>query len=66
MDLSGVLLWIWTASVLIGILVGVPILWQRYYLPLIPVCAALSAIAIGTIIGKVRKELDRIYRIKQD
>jgi hypothetical protein len=38
---------VWFLSVLGGILVGVPILWQRYYFPLIPVCVALSAAAIA-------------------
>jgi hypothetical protein len=39
----------WGASVLGGILIGVPILWQRYYLPLIPVCCLFAALALGEI-----------------
>ncbi|MGB7538100.1 MAG: hypothetical protein WBM17_06145, partial [Anaerolineales bacterium] len=50
-----ILLLIWTASLLIGILAGIPILWQRYYLPLIPAGTALSAVAIGSIWTRIRK-----------
>ncbi len=46
---------IWFLSVFGGIVVGVPILWQRYYLPLIPVCAALSAVAIAAIAKDVTR-----------
>jgi 4-amino-4-deoxy-L-arabinose transferase-like glycosyltransferase len=61
------LLGVWFLSVLVGILAGVPILWQRYYLPLIPVCAALSAVAVAAIIDKWtqlarRKESDHLER----
>jgi 4-amino-4-deoxy-L-arabinose transferase-like glycosyltransferase len=48
-DAPSILVLIWTACVLIGILVGVPILWQRYYLPLIPVSAALAAVAVSAM-----------------
>ncbi len=54
-DSTWILLWIWAGSVLIGILAGIPILWQRYYLPLVPVCAALSAGAVGAIITKIKR-----------
>ncbi len=54
-DFGWIILWIWLASVLAGILAGIPILWQRYYLPLIPVCVAFSAGAIGAIWRKIRK-----------
>jgi 4-amino-4-deoxy-L-arabinose transferase-like glycosyltransferase len=47
---------IWAGSVLGGILVGVPILWQRYYLPLIPICAVLGAIAISTMVKGNRQD----------
>jgi 4-amino-4-deoxy-L-arabinose transferase-like glycosyltransferase len=53
---------VWAGSVLVGILAGVPILWQRYYLPLIPVCAVLASITVA----EGRREIDRIYRISQN
>ena len=46
---------VWLLSVFFGIVAGVPILWQRYYLPLIPAGAALSAAAIGALVDKIRK-----------
>jgi 4-amino-4-deoxy-L-arabinose transferase-like glycosyltransferase len=46
---------VWFLSVFGGIVFGVPILWQRYYLPLIPVCAALSAVAIAALVNRVRR-----------
>jgi 4-amino-4-deoxy-L-arabinose transferase-like glycosyltransferase len=46
---------VWLLSVFFGIVVGVPILWQRYYLPLIPAGAALSAAAIGALVRKIQK-----------
>ncbi|MBN2083723.1 MAG: phospholipid carrier-dependent glycosyltransferase [Anaerolineales bacterium] len=46
---------IWFLAVLIGIVVGIPILWQRYYLPLLPAGAALSAGAVGAIWTRIRK-----------
>jgi 4-amino-4-deoxy-L-arabinose transferase-like glycosyltransferase len=61
-----ILAMIWFLSVFAGILVGVPILWQRYYLPLLPAGAALSAGAVGAMADRVRKERDRISRIGQD
>jgi 4-amino-4-deoxy-L-arabinose transferase-like glycosyltransferase len=48
---------VWFLSVLAGILAGVPILWQRYYLPLIPVCAALSAVAVAGLTDIARRLL---------
>jgi hypothetical protein len=33
----------------------VPILWQRYYLPLIPAGAALSAGALGALVQKIQQ-----------
>jgi 4-amino-4-deoxy-L-arabinose transferase-like glycosyltransferase len=65
MDSSVWIATIWFLSVFAGIIAEVPILWQRYYLPLLPAAAALSAIAVGAIITKIRKELDRIYRINK-
>lgn len=50
----------WFVCSFVGIVVVVPILWQRYYLPLIPAGAALSAAAIGDIVRGIRK------RIRQD
>jgi len=47
---------IWFLAVLIGIIVGIPILWQRYYLPLLPAGAALSAGAAGAIWTRIRKK----------
>jgi 4-amino-4-deoxy-L-arabinose transferase-like glycosyltransferase len=47
---------IWAGSVLAGILIGVPILWQRYYLPLIPVCAAFAALAVSAVWERVKKK----------
>jgi 4-amino-4-deoxy-L-arabinose transferase-like glycosyltransferase len=65
-DTARLLAPIWFTCVFLGIIAGVPILWQRYYLPLLPAGAALSAGAVGAIIKKSRKELDRFYKIKQD
>jgi 4-amino-4-deoxy-L-arabinose transferase-like glycosyltransferase len=48
-DPDVLLLLVWGASVLGGIWIGVPILWQRYYLPLIPVCCLFAALALGEI-----------------
>jgi 4-amino-4-deoxy-L-arabinose transferase-like glycosyltransferase len=44
---------VWFLVVSFGITAGVPILWQRYYLPLIPAAAALSAGSIGAITTKL-------------
>jgi hypothetical protein len=58
-DAASMVVLLWFVSVLIGILVGVPILWQRYYLPLVPAFAALAAVGVTEIV----KIMDRIYRI---
>ncbi len=55
-DFSSILLLIWFGSLLMGILIGIPILWQRYYLPLIPAGAVLSAGAVGAIWTRIRKK----------
>jgi 4-amino-4-deoxy-L-arabinose transferase-like glycosyltransferase len=47
---------VWFVCVFFGIIAGVPILWQRYYLPLIPAAAALSAGAVGSIWTRIRKK----------
>jgi 4-amino-4-deoxy-L-arabinose transferase-like glycosyltransferase len=52
------ILLVWFLSVFGGIVIGVPILWQRYYLPLIPLCTALSAVAIAAIVD----DLSRFFR----
>jgi hypothetical protein len=57
---------LWFLVVSAGIVAGVPILWQRYYLPLIPAGAVLAAGAVGAIIQKKQKESDRIFKISQD
>ncbi len=52
-----VVLWVWFLGVLGGILLEIPILWQRYYLPLIPVLGVwggLGASAIIRWIGGIR------------
>ncbi len=54
-DPVGLIAMVWFLAVLTGIVAGVPILWQRYYLPLIPAGAALSAGVIGAIIHKIQK-----------
>jgi 4-amino-4-deoxy-L-arabinose transferase-like glycosyltransferase len=46
---------VWFLAVFVGIIAEVPILWQRYYLPLIPIGAALSAIAVGAVVEKIRR-----------
>jgi 4-amino-4-deoxy-L-arabinose transferase-like glycosyltransferase len=50
---------VWFLSVFGGIVIGVPILWQRYYLPLIPVCAALSAAAVAAVVNDLSRRLRR-------
>jgi 4-amino-4-deoxy-L-arabinose transferase-like glycosyltransferase len=46
---------VWFLSVFGGIVIGVPILWQRYYLPLIPVCASFSAVAVVALVKSARR-----------
>jgi 4-amino-4-deoxy-L-arabinose transferase-like glycosyltransferase len=50
---SMAVLWIWFLGVLAGILLEVPILWQRYYLPLIPVLAAWGGVGATTLIRRL-------------
>jgi 4-amino-4-deoxy-L-arabinose transferase-like glycosyltransferase len=40
---------VWFITVWVGHTIVVPILWQRYYLPFIPIGAALSALAIAAL-----------------
>ena len=54
-DTAWLLALIWFLCVFFGIVAGVPILWQRYYLPLIPAGAALSAGAVGAIVAKLTR-----------
>ena len=48
---------IWFLFVFGGIVIGVPILWQRYYLPLIPICTALSAVAVAAIVNDLSRRI---------
>ncbi|MBN1439656.1 MAG: phospholipid carrier-dependent glycosyltransferase [Anaerolineales bacterium] len=48
---------LWFLSVFAGIIAGIPILWQRYYLPLIPAGAALSAGAVGAVAAGIGREI---------
>lgn len=48
---------IWFLAVFVGIIAGVPILWQRYYLPLIPIGAAFGAVAIAAIVKEIENKL---------
>ena len=54
-DTSWIIAPIWFLSVFAGIVAGVPILWQRYYLPLLPAGAALSAMAVAAIVGRISR-----------
>lgn len=45
---------LWFLAVFFGVVIGVPILWQRYYLPILPAGAALSAGAVGAIWKRIR------------
>jgi hypothetical protein len=47
---------LWFLAVFLGIVIGVPILWQRYYLPILPAGAALSAGAAGAIWARIRRK----------
>jgi hypothetical protein len=49
------LLCIWFLSVAIGIVIGLPIMWQRYYLPLIPPLILFAALAVSAIWEKIRR-----------
>jgi 4-amino-4-deoxy-L-arabinose transferase-like glycosyltransferase len=64
---SWMILAVWFLSVLAGIVIEVPILWQRYYLPLVPLAAVFSAAAITAIVEKmVRLSHDRHPRESGD
>ncbi len=52
-DTSWVIAPVWFISIFFGIVAGVTILWQRYYLPIIPAGAALSAGAVAAIVRKI-------------
>lgn len=54
-----IILWVWTLGVLVGILWQVPILWQRYYLPLIPVFAIWAGLAVSSISGWIIQSRER-------
>jgi 4-amino-4-deoxy-L-arabinose transferase-like glycosyltransferase len=60
------IIFVWFLSVFGGIVIGVPILWQRYYLPLIPVCAALSAVAIATIAERFARRIRKLRSATAD
>jgi 4-amino-4-deoxy-L-arabinose transferase-like glycosyltransferase len=47
------LLWLWLLSVAGGILLGVPILWQRFYLILVPVLAVFSGAAVSACLAGI-------------
>ena len=48
------LLWLWTASTVLGLLILIPIAWQRYYLPLAPLLPLWAAFALVQIFARVR------------
>jgi hypothetical protein len=54
-DASPLIAAAWFICIFVGIVAVVPILWQRYYLPLIPAGAVLSAVAINDIVCGIRK-----------
>jgi len=51
-------LWLWILGVMAGIALEVPILWQRYYLPLIPAFAIFAGIAVSEMMKLVRRALE--------
>jgi 4-amino-4-deoxy-L-arabinose transferase-like glycosyltransferase len=53
------ILLVWFLSVFGGIVIGVPILWQRYYLPLVPVAAVFSALAMAAIAKNLVRRIRR-------
>jgi 4-amino-4-deoxy-L-arabinose transferase-like glycosyltransferase len=52
-----VILWFWTLSVLGGILWEVPFMWQRYYLPLVPILVAWAVLAVSAISATIRSRM---------
>ncbi len=50
------MLWLWTASTVLGLLILIPIAWQRYYLPLAPLLSLWVAFALVQIIARVREQ----------
>jgi len=48
------LLWLWTASTVLGLLILIPIAWQRYYLPLAPLLSLWVAIGLVKIFARVQ------------
>ncbi|MGD0174966.1 MAG: phospholipid carrier-dependent glycosyltransferase [Anaerolineales bacterium] len=57
---------VWFLSVFGGIVIGVPILWQRYYLPLIPVCAALSAVSVAAVVNDLPRRIRKSQSAPMD
>jgi hypothetical protein len=53
-------LWIWMIVCIGGIVVGVPILWQRYYLILIPPFCIVAGIGLGAIADGFTSRLKKI------
>jgi 4-amino-4-deoxy-L-arabinose transferase-like glycosyltransferase len=53
------ILWVWFLGVLGGILLEIPILWQRYYLPLIPVLAVWGGVGVSVIIRRLVRSRPR-------
>jgi 4-amino-4-deoxy-L-arabinose transferase-like glycosyltransferase len=57
---------IWFLSVFGGIMIGVPILWQRYYFPLIPICVAFSAVAIAAVVDDLSRRIRKSQSVPMD
>jgi 4-amino-4-deoxy-L-arabinose transferase-like glycosyltransferase len=57
---------VWFLSVLGGILVGVPILWQRYYLPLVPVLVVFASLAVATIVNNLARRIRQLQSAPMD
>jgi hypothetical protein len=55
MDGPALILWIWFLTTVGGILWAVPILWQRYYLPLIPVLSVWAGIGMAWFVNGMQK-----------
>jgi hypothetical protein len=57
---------VWFVSVVGGIVFEVPILWQRYYLPLIPVFVILASIAVSMIVQEVIRRIQQSRSASMD
>jgi 4-amino-4-deoxy-L-arabinose transferase-like glycosyltransferase len=57
---------VWFLSATGGIVVGVPILWQRYYLPLVPIAVIFSSVAITAIANDLSRRIRRSQPVSME